>query len=252
MLAALSAATTVLFVLSGGVVGIRLILLARRTGGFAEWMLGPGLLLITGIGYPALIVGNGLAERESDAGRLVLLIAMLLMSIGWALVWTFTWRVFRPESRWAIGLVWLAYATLVVCLGQSTVLAFTVASPSELRVPGWGAIGVQVNAVALYLWTALEAFRYHGLLKKRIALGLTTATVVNRFFLWGLVAVFSALSMAAPLSAALRGLDFMDHPFLLLCVSVGGAATALTLYLAFLPPKAYLARLEARGRQTHG
>ena len=42
-----------------------------------------------------------------------------------------------------------------------------------------------------YVWTAFEGFRYYGMMKKRMALGLADAVVTNRFLLWALCGLVS-------------------------------------------------------------
>src|SRR5690606_3537968 len=36
------------------------------------------------------------------------------------------------------------------------------------------------------LWTMVESYRYYGLLRRRLALGLSDPLLTNRFFLWGI------------------------------------------------------------------
>jgi hypothetical protein len=244
VLESIAGISTLLFILAGGAVSVRLTALAWRTGGFAEWMLGPGLFLVVGAGYPILITGQQLTLGDHAMGPLTLTTALVVMSVGWGLVWTFTWRVFRPEEAWARALALVSYLVLAITAAEGVHRALTIGEPRDILIPSWGAIGHQLNAMALFSWTGFEAFRYQALLRKRLALGLANPVVANRFFLWGVVSIFSIISMAGPLIAGLMGVDFMANPYVLLSVSVGGLTTAVTLYLAFLPPKAYLRRIE--------
>lgn len=244
MLASAAGLSTLLFILAGGMVGVRLTALAWRTRGFAEWMLGPGLLLVVGVGYPILIAGQQLTLQGRRSGPLILAVALVVMSVGWGLVWTFTWRVFRPADAWARAFTWSAYLALAIFAAESVHRSLTVVEVRDILVPSWGAIGHQVNAMTLFAWTGFEAFRYYAMLRKRLPLGLASPVVTNRFLLWGMVSIFSIISMVGPLIAGLMGLDFMANPYVLLGVAIGGVMTAVTLYLAFLPPKAYLHRLE--------
>ncbi len=245
MLTLAAGLSTLFFILSGCVAGGRIALLARRTRELPEAMLGPGLLLVVGIGYPILMAGRVVSEQGRDAGPLVMCVALLSMSLGWSMVWTFTWRVFRPEAGWARALALTAYAGFAVCLAESLHSSLTFVHPQDVLIPTWGALGHQANTMVLFVWTGIESFRYWGLLRRRLALGLASPVVANRFFLWGVVAVFSLLTMIGPFIAGLRGVDFMGQPWVLTCVGLGGSATSVALYLAFLPPKAYLRRIEA-------
>lgn len=250
MLASFAAVSTLLFILAAGAVGLRLTALAWRTREFAEALLGPGLFLVVGVGYPTIMVGRYLIEEGISAGPLVVAGSLVVMSVGWSLVWMFTRRVFRPDAAWARSLTWGAYLAFVVCAAENTYFSLTVEQPQDMLTPSWGALGIQVNSMALLVWTGFESFRYYGLLKKRLALGLASVVVANRFLLWGMVAVFSLIAMAGPLVCGLMGRDFMADPFVLLSLAIGGLMSAIALYLAFLPPKAYLRKLEAKGQSA--
>ena len=52
----------------------------------------------------------------------------------------------------------------------------------------------------VYVWAMIEAFSYHAMLKRRLALGLLETAVVARFFYWGvstLAIVFIWINVAA-------------------------------------------------------
>lgn len=250
MLATFAALSTLLFILAAGAVGLRLTALAWRTRETAESLLGPGLFLVVGVGYPTIMVGRYLIEAGNHAGPLVLAGSLVVSSVGWSLVWTFTQRVFRPDAAWARRLTWGAYLAFAVCTAEVILRSLGSERPQDLMIPSWGALGHQLNAMTLIVWTGFESFRYYGLLRKRMALGLASPVVANRFLLWGFNSVFSFVALAGPLSAGLMGRDFMADPFVLLSLAIGGLMSAVSLYLAFLPPKAYLRMLEAEGQSA--
>jgi hypothetical protein len=240
---ALSFAFTLVFIAVGFAVGVRLLALWRRTGGLAELTLGLGLFLIVGIGYPVILVG--LTAAQSSLGteaRALMIVASALMNVGWMGVWIFTWRVFRPDSGVARLAAFAAMAGLVAACAVRAHDVATAPDLDTLQQVGVGTLGTPLLAVASYLWTAAEAFRYAALLRRRAAIGLGDPVVANRFLLWGLVGVFSTLSLLPSLIRQLEGHAGLE-PTSQLIAAIAGLGCSFSLYLAFLPPKAYVARL---------
>jgi hypothetical protein len=243
MIPALSFAFTLVFIAVGFAVGVRLLALWRRTHGLAELTLGLGLFLIVGVGYPVILVG--LTAAQSSLGteaRALMVVASALMNIGWMGVWIFTWRVFRPDS----GVAKLAASAAMAGLaGACAVRAYDVANAPDLATlnqVGIGTLGTPLLAMASYLWTSTEAFRYTALLRRRAAIGLGDPVVANRFLLWGCVGVFSTLSLLPSLIRQLQGHAGLE-PTSQLIAAIAGLACSVSLYLAFLPPKTYVAWL---------
>ena len=99
-----------IFVLAASIVGVHLLLLARRTGQLPELLVGVGFSLIGLLGYPlAMISGFGRgAVSEVNLGMWVA--GMLIMNAGLTCLYAFTARVFRSGQTWA----WLAVAVLTI------------------------------------------------------------------------------------------------------------------------------------------
>lgn len=151
----------------------------------------------------------------------------------------FTCSVFRPEARWAKGLVWLAAALLGVQAAFGVASAL-VAPPASFADPDFGFSVRQAVTAISYAWTAFEALRYRALLVRRLALGLAELEGVNRFLLWA-VAGAGAFTGSAVMSAiSLVGHTPWQDPFALTAVGLGGFSAAICAALAFLPPRAYL------------
>lgn len=244
MLTTLAAVATILFIFAGGLVGVRLLARAWRNGGFAEWTLGGAMLLICGLGYPlALAAGDGAGGAEIH--RPLAIGGNVLVSTGWCLLWLFTWRTFRADATWAGGLAPAAIAASVGLMLWRTWRLLTVGEVAALMEPTLDAIGVQYLALAVYVWTAVEGFRYHALLRKRLALGLADPVVTNRFLLWALLGVFSFLSLIGPVWGAVVGVGAEQLWLVRLPTAIAGLACAVLLQLAFMPPAAYLRRLRA-------
>ncbi|MBW2242967.1 MAG: hypothetical protein JRH01_13365 [Deltaproteobacteria bacterium] len=248
MLTAAAGLSTLLFVLVGAAVGLRLTALAWRTRETAESLLGPSLFVLVGVGYPLLMVGRFISEQGGETGPMTMVCGLASMSVGWSLMGVFTWRVFRPVAGWAGAAVGVSCLVFVGCLVGSVMRALAIGHPQDAVMPTAPEIVLQMNAMALYLWTAAESLHYHTLLRKRLALGLVSPVVANRFLLFGVLMVFAATSTAAPLFGSVMGIDPMGDARILLVVAASGSTATVALFLAFLPPKAYVARLEARAR----
>ena len=243
MMAACSFVLTLVFIAVGFAVGLRLLALYRRTHGLAEFTLGLGLFLIVGLGYPVMLVALATAGAPLGAWTRVLLsLANTLMTVGWMAVWVFTWRVFRPDSRparvGASGAI-LALGVVLALRIAATASARDLVQLGEARLAN---LGTPLLAIGSYVWTAVEAFRYAAMLRKRAALGIGDVVVANRFALWGCVGLFSMLSMVPSVIRQLEGASSLDALTQLLA-AIAGLACSVVLYLAFLPPKAYVSWL---------
>jgi hypothetical protein len=239
---ALSFAFTLVFIAVGFAVGVRLMALWRRTRGVAELTLGLGLFLIVGLGYPAILVGLTLAQASLGAGaRALMIVATTLMNVGWMGVWIFTWRVFRPDSGAARIAAFTAIAGLVAACAVRASDVASAPDLAELNQVGLGTLGTPLLATASYLWTSAEAFRYTALLRRRAAIGLGDPVVANRF-----LRLFSTLSLLPSIVRQAQGHAGLE-PTSQLIAALAGLACSVSLYLAFLPPKTYVAWVRGEG-----
>jgi hypothetical protein len=236
---------TLVQLLADLVVGVRLLALARRTRKLPETAFGVALVLLGGVGYPLSIAArSGVVDAPSTAGTLLAL-GLLAQNAGCAALYVFLWRVFRPRAAWALGIVGVALGTL----------AWSV--PGEFLTDGfWGGIdggffywaGLGARAGA-FVWATAESGLYHARMRRRLALGLADPVVTDRFRLWT-IASASVLAAFAVFSAArASGIDPTTSPVVLGATSAGGLVAGVTLWLAFMPPRAYLARI-TRGRRA--
>lgn len=238
-----------LLFLSAWVIGVRLLLLARRTHGLPETCLGWMMVCMMGIGYPVAV----LAQAESALGVVPAKVAQnvsnAFINISFALTYVFTWRVFRQRSAGAL------VATLVAC--AVLVLHWLVVVRIVYGLDGmahavdatryWALLSLVPGGLG-YAWTAVESLRYRALLKRRVALGLGDPVVANRFLLWGLMGVATAAGAAANLYMLLAHIDVLASPTAQTVVSATGMAQSVLLYLTFLPPARYTGWL--RGEAT--
>lgn len=206
----------------GWVVSIRLLRLAGRTHELPELVLGASMLLAIGLGYPLLVAS------AATASVVLRFAGALSVDMGFLLVATFTWRVFRTADTWAAACVAALALGLLVQLGL-------VVSHQEAA----GVVQMML-ACAVYGWTALEASIHARMHQRRIALGIGDPVVANRLWLWclmGATSVFAALLNAFTI---LFGIMPLENPAVLIVTTTSGLVQATTLLLALAPPAAYL------------
>lgn len=239
MLQLLSFLGLVAFSVVGGVVGLRIRTLAKATGGAPERWVALCLIAICGVAYPLLIVSQVVS---AGAVRVALLsLGVGIAHVGIAAMFLFTWSAFRSELawiRWAIAAVVVGMAAH--WLGVTAILwnaRESAGSMADMN-PIWSLFPSLVSSVG-FAWTGIEALHYWTLLRRRRALGLADALVVNRVLLWGLVGLSSTIINANNILAIVRGVNTMTDPGTALVTAVLGCFNAGALFLAFLPPAGY-------------
>lgn len=224
-----------MFMISGAVVGARLLKLASRTRQAPELLLGIALFTIAGLGFPLTVVGS---TAPQELARLILAIGVAFLCGGWCALWLFTLRVFRENSPVARQLVFGAIS-LSIGLTLWRIVRLLVVEESLLALPSLDGLGTQLLAMSLYGWTAIEAGRQSIMSRRRVRIGITDPIVANRFLLFALMALFSIPSLGAPIAAA-----FVRTPESIALArtvtGLSGTVCAVVLYLAFLPPASYL------------
>lgn len=238
--------STLSFMVVGGVVGVRLLLLARRSRQLPELTIGLGLVLIAPVGYPLMLAATVPDLFSLSTGRVLYALAMLVTAVGSSSIFVFTWRVFRPHAAWASALVFLAIVALFVQAVASSVLAFLVPTLEMMNQASLWFVTRQLAIMLSYGWTAVEALRYFGLLRRRMGLGLADPVVANRFLLWGVAGVLSFTAAGTMGAIVLAGGDPVHHAGARLAIGVGGFLVSVALYLAFMPPASYLRWIGAR------
>ena len=233
-----------LYVATLTVVGVRLLILAARNRTLPEFYLGGALLVGGTLG--ASIEGSGLA-LEPEVGPAVagtlLMVGKLCGLVAGALHLSFVWQVFRPGERWAAVLV---VAMLSLSLGAFVGFALH-GTFSSAEIPSHLFVLEFIGRIGGSVWMAAEAARYHGMMRRRLALGLADPVVTDRFRLWVGAAVSSVVMLMAsvppvflpPTAVFLLSLDTA-------ILGLAGLSAAVFYSLAFFPPAAYRRRLEAQ------
>lgn len=217
-------------------VGLRLLLLARRTREVPELAIG-GALFAGGLGYCGFISAFALRALPDLAVRPVHAIAAGGLDIGILALVLGVWRVFRPGSRVAAG-GFIATAAALTLHFAASLASF---DPSGHRTPFVFWLFNAVGASA-YGWSAFECFRYHGLLRRRARLGLVDDDLVNRFLLWALAGSCGFLLFAVGMLNRIAANGGV-HTAVLLSQSILGLGAGVCIWLAFFPPAFYVRRI---------
>ncbi|MGH0029113.1 MAG: hypothetical protein ACQGVC_04950 [Myxococcota bacterium] len=236
----------VLLVASLGV-GVRMLALARRTGQAPELLLGLSLVLLAGVGYPLMVATRAPGLLEPPLLGAVAVGGVLAIDVSVALLFAFTWRVFRSGSRLARSAALLAMAATALHFLWAAGPNWAAVSPESLtgrtRLP---AILQLLLCVAAYGWSAVEALALHGKLRKRLALGLADPLVCHRTGLWALVSIAAGSAGLVNVFYLAAGVDVLRSDPAQLLTAAAGITQSVGLYLAFLPPRTWADRVRAR------
>jgi hypothetical protein len=234
----------------GATVGVRLVLLARRTRGAPEACAGAGLLCLAVLAHPFSALARLPGLVGTLPGHLLFAVGMATTAAGITLLYEFTRRTFRPGRAWALALV--AAAGLAAC-AETAGLWVATAGAARIedilpRARPW-TVAICLTLAGSFAWTALEGAVHHARLRRRLALGLADPVVADRVRLWAASGVAAAALLVQIAALAARGRMVLHDPMALLLTALCGAATASLWYLAFLPPPAYLRRVRRRAAQ---
>jgi hypothetical protein len=236
-----------LMILTNAVVGGSLLRMAARTRKRPELLMGLGLFTLGPVSQLfSLMSGTGRLPVE-DVSLPLHAIAVAGSAFGMACIFLFVRNVFRPGERWALGLTGLAIA-LLLCNGAWTLVAVATASAGTPSAQAQSVPGAIVLALftAAFGWAALEAGLYHARARRQARIGLLEPVVVNRFLLWTVSSasafVLGAFLLVTHLSGQTISLALV--PSVAICVV--SIVTGTGMYLAFLPPGAYLAWIQRR------
>ncbi|MCG8590757.1 MAG: hypothetical protein MJE66_15815 [Proteobacteria bacterium] len=244
MIGALSAVGFGAFLLSCCVVGVRLLLLASRSGRLAEWVIAVAILGLGPLGYGQLFGARLLDDTHLQLAVWLTVAAVLSISFGAGLLDFFCWRVFRRGSNGGRVVVFV----MIVLLCLSTAGDAFHRMYHDLSGAGpwfWLAFALRIQALA---WAAFESLRYWRMMRRRMQIGLADPVVTNRFLLWGVGASSACVGFTAGLAVrAITGMSVTQFPATNLWVSVLSTISAVAIWLAFFPPPAYLRRVRASG-----
>jgi len=218
--------------------GVRLLRLARASGGPERWL---GLAFLCA-GIAAFLLPLAALDGISPAAaRGIALAAQGGFSLAIAALAAFAWRVFRADSQLA--------ARLAIALVTANLFAGAAVIGAGLPVPV-GPLGLVVIGVrsAALLWLFAESALYATRMRRRVRLGLADPVVANRFLLWSIWT--GALAFVPLFVLALRGAGLLEAPVhgaplapgiraVFVVLGLAGASAGAAGWLAFFPPPAY-------------
>jgi hypothetical protein len=235
------------FVLVSLILGPRLLAMARRTGGIPEFTMGLGLLLMGGLGYPFATLGRVVTAFPDEVRGFLVGCSALCNTLGFAALLVFTWQVFRPASLVAEVLVGLALVGLALLIPAEAAWPGLVESALSVEpYPGLpGNLRVVLGLAILY-WAGFEAVWYARMLRRRLALDLADPVVADRVRLWSIAIVGASASYTTAFVLALMGIDLPAAPFGAAVIGGLGLVSAMSAWLAFLPPTGYVQWVRTR------
>jgi hypothetical protein len=242
------ALSIILSLLACGYVGLRMLRLARRTRKLPELCMGAGLSAFA-LAQATRLAFSGIGARL-DPELTLAMYGVMQLSYATALfgICLFTVVTFGIRSRWRwallvgiVGLAVLSRSILVYLIAPQL-----MSGASRLGAPFWEPIAVATFAVA-FGWAAAESLHYHGLMRRRMALGLADPIVTNRFFVWGAGAALTGLLVLLLTGLFLKGLTLINNSVAAsVMVTLCGVLYAVVPVLTFVPPAAYLRFVERR------
>ncbi len=197
------------------------------------------------LGCPPAIAGTIPGLLSPQMASAASATSLLFVEAGVLCIFAFTWRVFRPNSRWAALGVAAAGVMLIVQVTGNAYAGLPAANPAEFFefTRPW-LMAHHFLMAGAFGWSAAESLMYHRTLSRRLTLGLAEPIVVDRFALWGRMGIASTLMNGANTLCLLVGLNIMTHPIPQLSTAVLGMVAATFLYLGFMPPDWYLTRVQ--------
>lgn len=229
------------FLAVSAMIGIKLLVLARRTRQLPELAIGLDLVFAGAIGYGLLLAAESLHLLPAPYDGWGSFAGVTSISIGSWFLALFSRRVFRPDSAAAHHALMALALVLGLGVYGSWVLHIT---DVETGVGGWlGRWAPNLGLFAAYAWACFEPFHHHAQLQRRARIGIDTgdAIVANRLLLWaastGAIAAITLLHLVAQLAGR-----HQLPPSLVGVVSLLALVAAIAQWLAFFPPRAYRER----------
>jgi hypothetical protein len=233
------------FFVSSLAIGLRLLWLARRNRGLPELLISLGILGIGPAGFALMVFAMLAGPGRPGVVFATLATAQLAIACGAVSAYVFNWRVFRPASPWARGAVLVAAVLFgAAFLGRLATGGYAL----PLRLDGWMHLS-SANVIVCLLWGSFESLRYYGLMRRRARLSLADPVLANRFLLWGLgIGSAGVGSLVGNVAMQVSGSAMAELDGVTLSNSLFGLASAVLMWIAFLPPAAYRSWIEGRAR----
>src|SRR4030095_7191955 len=170
--ALLVALSSLVFVLVGTAVGLRIVKRARADRSLPELAIGVALVAFSGVTHPFGLWRPPLQPHAGLSGQIALqLVSTVGSCVTVVALYLFTWRVFRPESRWA-PLLFAGGSALGLWAGAGAAALGIYGGGLSPELAGqWIALSALSYAIC-FGWAGIESLVYHARLRRRHRLGL--------------------------------------------------------------------------------
>ena len=225
------------------VVGVRLLLVARRTRGLPELLFGLGFLG-GGIGQAFGALGARLLWTTPGPLATPLNTAFFfIVVVATGCLFAAVWQVFCSQDRRGVVTFFVGTGAALVAYG----MRFHAGDFGSGAVDSLGNMLFTVTRVSLFIWAAVEAFHSYGILRKRVRLELASPVATNQILLWGLAAVFSAaMTLVIGHNTITLHRSPLEDPLSMALLLLFVILASVSMWCSFFPPAALRRRLEAR------
>jgi hypothetical protein len=228
------------------VVGVRLLLLARRTRELPELLMGVGVLGIGPVGFGFMVAAQQAGSNAALQTGL-LGIGTFAVAAGALAKYIFNWRVYHPDSLISGAIV---VAAGLFLFGSSVQAGFATGFAPEAEVSVQYLIRSSLQ-IGCLLWGSVESLLYWRKMRLRMGLGLADPVVTNRFLMWAIGAGAAGLGSAVgTVTQIVTGQNSMAVGWVMASSSLHGLVAAIAIGLAFIPPAAYLRWIRGRGENA--
>lgn len=218
-------------------VGVRLVLLWRRTRELPELLIGIAVLGIGPVGFGGMMAGVLLRQARPELAPACFALGHAAVMAGILSKTVFNGRVYHPASR-LVGGISASMAAALAGIFAYYALVSGFEPPNSLDRVELTRSALQVGCL---LWGSAEALRYWRLMRRRERIGLAEPVVTNRFLLWGIGAGAAGVGTAIGVGASLaQGVSSLEIPWVVASSSAHGFVAAVAMSLAFIPPASYL------------
>lgn len=222
------------------VVGVRMLLLARRTRELPELTIGVAFLLIGGLGYSLILASRWAQQAAPDWLAWTWGSALLAVDVGGVMMAASTWRIFRPDRIGATIWGLISVALAVSWVGHALGPGF-----DRLGFEGpWPWFGI-LGRPAVTVWGSAEAFVYAGKLRRQLSLGIGDPEIRRRCLGWAIAGVaMSGIYLRTAIAQAIGDFDPASRAAMTVNVLCGLVAAG-AIVRAFLWKDRYRARVAA-------
>ena len=198
------------------VVGVRLVLAWRRTGGLPELLFGIAFVG-SGIGMAGIQLGQRVIWGGTPWAEPLNTSLYAFQIASTVALYVVNWRLWRPGSGWAKALCATGCALALLVYAVRIADGDFATNDAHTR----GVALFQVVRFVVMAWASFEAIAHYTQLRRRLRLGLADPVATNQILLWGVAGTATA-STTLIISVCLFGLG--AHP-----LEVPLALVALTL-----------------------